>query len=118
MHARLTADRQTLRDREESLSKSEQTLTSLQEQLRRRSEELSERQQAQTVEEQRLRDEAARLEEQAKIAEQERQIKATDLENSQGIVRPRRGDGRLESGTSSGRGGQTQAERLASRSSR
>ena len=47
LHNRLSADRQTQRDREAALSKAEQTLTSLQEQLRRRSEELNERQKEQ-----------------------------------------------------------------------
>ncbi len=81
LHARLTADRQTLRDREESLAKAEQTLTSLQEQLRRRSEEINERQQAQKAEERGVRDEATRLDEQGKAAEQEWQTKAADIEN-------------------------------------
>ena len=80
LHGRLSADRQTQRDREAALSKAEQTLTSLQEQLRRRSEELNERQREQSEQEARLSAEAARLEELAQAAEQERVRKAAELE--------------------------------------
>ena len=58
---RVDADRQSLREREANLTRTEQALAALQEQVRKRSEELNERQKQLLDDEKRLQDEAARL---------------------------------------------------------
>jgi chromosome segregation ATPase len=80
VHARLTADRQALRDREEALARSEQALQALQEQLRRRSEDFAEREKALSERESRVKEEAAAREAQAAAAEQQRSESAAELE--------------------------------------
>jgi chromosome segregation ATPase len=98
LHQRLLADRQTLRDREASLGKAEQTLSVLQEQVRRRSEELNGRQKQIEENEQQLARRISESEQrltqaeqmQARAAEeleavrQQLEMRATDLEQRTG----------------------------------
>jgi chromosome segregation ATPase len=80
LHQRLVADRQTLRDREATLSKAEQTLGSLQEQVRVRSEELNQRQKQVEEKEGQLARRTAETEARLAQTEQVLQQSAQELE--------------------------------------
>jgi chromosome segregation ATPase len=80
MQARLAADRQAHKEREATLTRSEQALGQLQEQVRRRSDDLAERQRQAAERERQLQEAAARLEAQRQATEAEHKLAAERLE--------------------------------------
>lgn len=113
-HARLTAERQALRDRESLLAKSEQTIASLQEQLRKRDEELAGRERAAEENEKKWRAELDALDARRQALEDEQRQTFARLETQRAELDARAAD--LESKgqllTQQQDGARAEAERL------
>jgi len=81
IQTRYSTDRQALKEREATLTRSELAVTALQEQLRRRAEELSERQKSLAEQEEKTKKHAEQLATEARLTDNEHQLAAERLES-------------------------------------